>query len=187
MNTQARAACHLDNSDRDSHKVFSKWIHTKIGPMLAIADNNALYLLEFAKKKRLEHEITRLQNRGFTIHPGDSRPLQSIESELTAYFEGKLARFKTSYRCFGSEFQQHAWQALSQIPYGETRNYQEQARAINKPSAYRAVANANGANQLAIIIPCHRVIKSDGSCGGYGGGSPIKQWLLEHEQLHQPK
>ena len=161
-----------------------KWIDTVLGPMVAIGDDEVLYLLEFVTRKGLEREVGRLRQRGFSITPGESWPLQSIESELAAYFGGQLTHFQTPYRVFGSDFQQQVWRALCQIPYGETRSYREQARSINKPNAYRAVANANGANQLAIIIPCHRIISSDGSLGGYGGGIAIKQWLLEHEQ-HQ--
>ena len=85
---------------------------------------------------------------------------------------------------FGSPFQRQVWQVLCGIPYGETRSYAEEAISMGKPSAYRAVANANGANQLAIIIPCHRVIASDGTLGGYGGGIAVKQWLLEHEKRY---
>ena len=85
---------------------------------------------------------------------------------------------------FGSPFQRQVWQVLCGIPYGETRSYAEEAMYMGKPSAYRAVANANGANQLAIIIPCHRVIASDGTLGGYGGGIAVKQWLLEHEKRY---
>ncbi len=163
----------------------SKWINTVLGPMVAIGDDDALYLLEFVTRKGLEREVARLQKRGFTIAPGKSQSLQSIESELAAYFAGKLIHFNTPYRVFGSEFQQQVWHTLCQIPYAVTRSYREQALSMNKPTAYRAVANANGANQLAIIIPCHRIISSDGSLGGYGGGIAIKQWLLEHEKRNK--
>lgn len=163
------------------------WIDTVLGPMVAIADDESLYLLEFVTRRGLEREVERLRKRGFAIIPGETAPLQSIESELNAYFEEKLTHFKTPYRVFGSVFQQQVWHALCQIPYGETRSYAEQALSMNKPTAYRAVANANGANQLAIIIPCHRIISSDGTLGGYGGGIAVKQWLLEHEQRHKLK
>lgn len=78
-----------------------------------------------------------------------------------------------------------AWQALTLIPYGETRSYAQQAQSLGKPTAYRAVANANGANSLSIIIPCHRIINSSGNLGGYGGGIARKQWLLEHERKNK--
>ena len=161
------------------------WIDTVLGPMIAISDETALYLLEFLTRRWLEKEVERLRERGFAIIPGSTAPIQSIMKELTAYFSGTLTQFKTPYRVFGSPFQQTVWQALCEIPYGETKSYREQAIDLGRPSAYRAVANANGANQLTIIIPCHRIISSDGTLGGYGGGLAVKQWLLEHEKSHQ--
>ncbi len=160
-------------------------IDTVLGPMIAISDDTSLYLLEFVTRRGLEREVERLRHRGFAMVPGNALPLTSIETELAAYFEGKLTQFKTPCRTFGSPFQQLVWQVLCQIPYSETRSYAEQSICLGKPSAYRAVANANGANQLAIIIPCHRVIASDGSLGGYGAGLAVKQWLIEHEKRHK--
>ncbi len=168
-----------------SIELKADWIETILGPMLAIADDNFLYLLEFITRRGLKKEITRLGMRGFTITPGESAPICSIKNELSEYFAGTLTKFKTPYRVFGSQFQQQVWQKLCDIPFGETISYREQAISLCKPSAYRAVANANGANQLAIIIPCHRVIASDGTLGGYGGGLMIKQRLLEHEKLYK--
>lgn len=163
----------------------SDWIDTILGPMLAISDDSHLCLLEFITRKGLEKEMERLRVRGFAIISGDSAPIHSIRNELHAYFSGELTQFKTPYRVFGSPFQQEVWQILCDIPYGETRSYREQAVSLGNPNAYRAVANANGANQLAVMIPCHRIIASDGSLGGYGGGLAVKQWLLEHEQRYR--
>lgn len=163
------------------------WIDTPLGPMIAIANDESLYLLEFATRRGLEREIERLRQRGFTLIPGISPPLTSIETELNNYFEGKLQTFKTPYCVFGSSFQQKAWKTLCQIPYGETRCYAEQSVLLQKPKAYRAVGNANGANQLALIVPCHRVIASDGTLGGYGGGLTIKEWLINHEKRYKTK
>jgi len=160
-----------------------KWIDTVLGPMIAMADDTSLYLLEFASKKGLSQGIERLKQQCISITPGITPPLISIESELKAYFAGTLLQFKTAYRMFGSQFQLKVWQSLCQISYGETRSYKEQSISLGNPNGYRAVANANGANQLAIIIPCHRVIASDGTLGGYSSGLKIKQWLLEHERL----
>jgi AraC family transcriptional regulator of adaptative response/methylated-DNA-[protein]-cysteine methyltransferase len=161
------------------------WIDTVLGPMIAMADDASLYLLEFVTRKKLDREVDRLRRRGFAFTPGNALPLTSIEAELKAYFEGKLTQFKTPYLVLGSPFQQQVWQALCQIPFGETRSYAEQAMSLGKPGSYRAVANANGANQLAIIVPCHRVIASNGTLGGYGGGLAVKQWLIEHEKRHK--
>lgn len=103
---------------------------------------------------------------------------------MELYFSGKLRQFNTPTHLIGSPFQKKAWLALIDIPYGETRSYLQQAKVIGNPSAYRAVANANGANQLAIVVPCHRIINANGELGGYGGGVNRKQWLLEHERRH---
>ncbi len=158
------------------------WIDTTLGPMIAIADEKSLYLLEFVTRRGLEREVERLRQRGFALIPGYSSPLISIEEELNEYFKGTLKVFKTPYRVFGSPFQQQVWEKLCQIPYGETWSYAEQSAALGRPNAYRAVANANGANQLALIVPCHRVIASDGALGGYGGGLTVKEWLINHEK-----
>ncbi|KTD74981.1 bifunctional transcriptional activator/DNA repair enzyme AdaA [Legionella waltersii] len=168
--------------DQHLQVLKATWTDTILGPMVAMADDNALYLLEFVTRRGLEREVERLRRRGFAIIPGENSILSSITRELKAYFEGTLFEFKTPYRVFGSPFQQQVWDALCKIPYGETRSYKEQAISLGKPSSFRAVANANGMNQLALIIPCHRVIASDGTLGGYGGGIAVKQWLLEHEK-----
>ena len=101
--------------------------------------------------------------------------------KLKSYFEGKLKKFETPLFLLGSPFQKKVWQALLKIPYGTTRSYAAQAVSMSEPKATRAVANANGANQLAIVIPCHRIINSNGALGGYGGGIARKEWLLQHE------
>jgi AraC family transcriptional regulator of adaptative response/methylated-DNA-[protein]-cysteine methyltransferase len=147
-------------------------LDSPLGPVLAISDEKALYLLEFVERRGLEREIERLRKKiKAVIALGMTAPIQSIEKELKAYFKGQLKEFKTPICMLGSDFQKQAWEALMKIPYGETSSYTEEAVAIGKPTACRAVANANGANQLAIIIPCHRVINSDGKLGGYGDRS----------------
>ncbi len=161
----------------------ASWIDTKLGPMIAIADEEALYLLEFVDRCGLEREIERLrQKTKSAILPGTTKPLHSIEQEISQYFEGKLWAFKTPLSLLGSSFQKRVWEELQKIPLGETRSYTDMAAAIGKPSAFRAVANANGANQIAIVIPCHRVINANGELGGYGGGLPRKKWLIHHEK-----
>lgn len=158
---------------------------TPLGSMIAVADQDALYILEFLDRKRLESEMVRLKQRTqSTILSGTTEPLIAIQKELKQYFAGTLSAFKTPFVLQGSPFQQAAWHALCQIPYGETRSYLDQATHIGRPSAYRAVANANGANQLAIIVPCHRIINHNGRLGGYGGGLARKEWLLKLEKTH---
>ncbi|MDI9634581.1 trifunctional transcriptional activator/DNA repair protein Ada/methylated-DNA--[protein]-cysteine S-methyltransferase [Kamptonema cortianum] len=160
----------------------ASWLDTKLGPMIAIGDEEALYLLEFVDRRGLEREVERLRKRTrLAILPGITQPIRSIENELKQYFEGNLKEFKTPLHFLGSSFQKRVWEELLKIPFGETRSYAELAATIGKPSAFRAVANANGANQFAIVIPCHRVINSNGELGGYGGGLPRKKWLLAHE------
>lgn len=111
-------------------------------------------------------------------------PLDSIKIELFEYFNGQRTEFKTPLHIFGTDFRCRVWDALIKIPYGETRSYSDQAKAIEQPSACRAVANANGANRFAIVIPCHRIINRDGKLGGYAWGLERKAWLLEHEACH---
>lgn len=162
------------------------WLDTPLGSMLAISDEDALYLLDFVDRRSLERNIARLVGTTKSnIVPGKTKPLLSIEKEITSYFKGELHLFETPIYSVGSPFQKSAWDTLLRIPYGETRSYAEQASSIGKPSAYRAVANANGANQLAIVIPCHRIINSNGMLGGYGGGPSRKAWLLHHEDKNK--
>lgn len=159
------------------------WLDTPLGPMITIADEAGLYLLEFVDRRGLEREVERLRQRlKAAIVPGNNSMIVSIEQELVQYFQGTQLRFKTPVHFVGSAFQQRVWQALQTIPIGETRSYTELAQAICQPTAIRAVANANGANTLALIIPCHRVIQANGELGGYGGGLVRKQWLLKHER-----
>lgn len=168
---------------KEPYKILkTSWIETRIGSMQVISSEDSIYLLEFADKRGLEGEIARLKLRKkATIVTGTTCSMKSIEVELKAYFEGTLKNFKTPFYVSGSQFQKKVWEELIGIPYGQTRTYTAQAEAIGKKSAYRAVANANGANQIAIVIPCHRIINSNGKLGGYSGGESRKQWLLEHE------
>lgn len=169
----------------NDHKMVlhASWIDTPLGPMIAIANNVGLYLLEFVDRRGLEREIEKLRSKNkAAILPGHTMPIRLIEQELQSYFAGTLQIFKTPILTLGSAFQQRVWQELQKIPIGETRSYATLAQVINQPTACRAVAQANGANQLSLIIPCHRVISSDGTLGGYGGGITRKAWLLNHEK-----
>lgn len=160
----------------------STTIETPLGSMIAIGDEEALYLLQFADSKGLRQATKRLKAKTkVAIIPGSSAPLRQIESELQEYFNGLLREFKTPYHLFGSPFQKLAWEELLRIPYGQTRSYLTQAQSIGNSRAYRAVANANGANWLVIVIPCHRIINNNGKLGGYGGGIDRKKWLLDFE------
>ncbi|CAN1491281.1 Ada Methylated DNA-protein cysteine methyltransferase [Flavobacteriaceae bacterium] len=107
--------------------------------------------------------------------------LQEAVNQLQDYFEGKRTNFDLKLNPKGTEFQQKVWKALLEIPYGKTRTYLEQSKILGDVKAIRAVASANGKNPLWIVVPCHRVIGSDGSLTGYAGGLWRKKWLLEHE------
>ncbi|TAK76745.1 MAG: methylated-DNA--[protein]-cysteine S-methyltransferase [Gammaproteobacteria bacterium] len=151
-------------------------LETKLGPMMAVADENGLYLLEFITCQSLRKKLKAV------IIPGETSIIKSIKAEIAQYFEGKINQFNTPIHLTGSPFQKRVWEELRTIPFGETRSYLEIAKSLKKPTAFRAVAQANGANQLAIVVPCHRVINANGKLGGYNGGVDRKQWLLEHER-----
>ncbi len=170
-------------SSKHNNILKASWLDTPLGPMIAIADEYALYLLEFVDCKGLEREVQCLrQKTKSAIMPGVTSPIDSIKSELSRYFDGDLTTFKTPLFFMGSVFQKSVWEALKHIPYGETRSYADIAKTIGRPTAFRAVAQANSANQLALIIPCHRVINANGDLGGYAGGVMRKKWLLHHEK-----
>ena len=155
---------------------------TPLGTMFAGAVNQGICLLEFTDRRMLETEfklLTKLLN--MTIIQGENKHFVLLHQQLDEYFEGKRKEFSIPLVTPGSTFQQSVWKELQNIPYGITRSYKQQALALKKPEAVRAVANANGTNRIAIIIPCHRVIGADGNLTGYGGGLWRKKWLLDLE------
>ncbi len=158
-------------------------IATPLGPMFACATNQGICLLEFTERKMLETEFRDLQRLlAATIIIGENVHIQQVRKELTEYFQGKRKKFDVALHTPGTDFQQLAWQSLQQIPFGDTVSYQQQAERLERPTAVRAVATANGHNRISIIIPCHRVIGKDGSLTGYGGRIERKKWLLEFEK-----
>ncbi|WP_281992471.1 bifunctional transcriptional activator/DNA repair enzyme AdaA [Sulfitobacter geojensis] len=164
-------------------RLRADWIETKLGPMIAVSDQHALHLLEFAERKALPAELKRLYafakgSLGF----GRFAPTDQIEREMAAFMQGRCADFQTRLAPLGTPFTQEVWRALRDIPAGETRSYGAVAKAMGRPDATRAVARANGANPIAIVIPCHRVIGADGALTGYGGGLWRKQALIEMER-----
>lgn len=113
----------------------------------------------------------------------DNHPvLAAATAQLEEYFAGRRQEFDIPLDLTGTEFQRAAWSALASVPFGETRSYRQQAEAIGRPKAVRAIGAANGKNPVPIVLPCHRIVGSDGSLTGYGGGLPIKEFLLSHEQ-----
>jgi methylated-DNA-[protein]-cysteine S-methyltransferase len=120
---------------------------------------------------------------GETKEPGIPACLRDCVEQLAEYFEGKRREFSLKLNPRGTDFQERVWGELQKIPYGQTVSYGDIARAVGNPAAVRAVGGANGRNHIVIIIPCHRVIGSDGSLTGFGAGLWRKEWLLNHERM----
>jgi AraC family transcriptional regulator of adaptative response/methylated-DNA-[protein]-cysteine methyltransferase len=156
---------------------------TPLGPMFACATNQGICLLEFSNRKMLETEFQELIRKlNAVILPGENSHLDQLQKELGEYFDGERKEFSVPLHMIGTQFQQAVWQELLKIPYGVTRTYMQQSIALNNPKGIRAIASANGFNKIAIVIPCHRVIGSDGNLTGYAGGLERKKWLLDHEK-----
>ncbi|OTN75160.1 hypothetical protein A5886_000230 [Enterococcus sp. 8G7_MSG3316] len=154
----------LPSNSKEKTILYSSWLETKLGAMLAISDHARLYLLEFVDRRGLETEIMVLRKRlNASIIPQQTSIIQQLAAELTEYFNGQRTTFTIPLAMIGSPFQQQVWQQLQQMKAGETYSYKQLAQAIGNEKACRAVANANGKNQLSILIPCHRVINSDGT------------------------
>lgn len=163
-------------------------IETPLGEMVAGATEDGICLLEFSDRRMLPTEykdLTRLLKTSF--ENGENRHLKNLRKQLKEYFDGSRKDFTIPLVTPGSEFQQDVWKELQNISFGSTRSYQEQAIALKRPDSVRAIANANGMNRISIVIPCHRVIGSDGRLTGYGGGLKRKRWLLDHEKKHSGK
>jgi methylated-DNA-[protein]-cysteine S-methyltransferase len=158
--------------------MYYDYCETPIGPLLLAADAEGLAHVGLPHARHPVQpppEWTRNAAR-----------LAAASRQFAAYFAGDLHAFELPLHAHGTPFQQAVWRGLTTIPYATTISYGELARRIRRPHAVRAVGAANGANPLAIIVPCHRVIGSNGTLTGYGGGLPAKQWLLDHERRHAP-
>ena len=167
----------------DVHCLLAKWIDSPLGAILALADDDGIHVFDWVDRRGLEREIVRLRARTkFAIVPGTHPLLDQATREIGEYFAGNRKVFTLPLATRGTDFQRSVWDQLLQIPAGDTRSYADIAKHIGQPTAVRAVARANGDNYRGIIIPCHRVIGSDGSLTGYGGGLARKQWLLDHER-----
>jgi methylated-DNA-[protein]-cysteine S-methyltransferase len=150
-------------------------IDSPVGPIRLTSDDGVLCGLFFDDDGRTPHGAT---NRPQAFAP--------VAEQLDAYFAGTLTEFDVPLRLDGTPFQRRVWDVLRSIPYGHTVSYGEIATELGRPSASRAVGAANGSNPIGIVVPCHRVIGSDGKLTGYGGGLPRKQALLDLERLHRP-
>lgn len=154
-----------------------QWIDSPIGRLLLLADEEGLRGSWFATGNSIP-EVDPAWKPG-------GQPLREPAGQLRAYFAGELQHFDLVLKPEGTPFQQRVWSLLQDIPYGETISYGELARRAGNPAASRAVGHANGSNPIPIIIPCHRVIGSNGKLTGFGGGLPTKRWLLDFEKSHQ--
>jgi AraC family transcriptional regulator of adaptative response/methylated-DNA-[protein]-cysteine methyltransferase len=151
--------------------------------MLCYTTEQGICLLEFTDRKNLNEEIVQLlEQLQATLVEKQHLHHHTVRRQLSEYFDKKRQEFLLPVVPSGTAFQQSVWLALQDIPYGKTISYKQQAEAMAKPSAIRAIAAANGKNRIAIVIPCHRVVGSTGSLTGYGGGLWRKEWLLNFEQ-----
>ncbi|WP_415326767.1 methylated-DNA--[protein]-cysteine S-methyltransferase [Chryseobacterium sp. MMS23-Vi53] len=158
-------------------------IQTPLGEMVACAIDEGICLLEFTDRKNIEKQFKSLSNNlNCEIVEKDHHHFKQLEQELKEYFEGRRKTFDVPLHIIGTEFQQKVWQLLREIPSGEIRTYKQQAEILGNLKAIRAVGTANGINKIAILIPCHRVIGSNGELIGYAGGIWRKQKLLELEK-----
>ncbi len=154
-----------------------------LGDLLAAATADGVCLLEFVDRRGLEGQLVTLRARlGSPVVPGRSEHLDFLADELADYFSGTLTEFSVPLVTRGTPFQESVWSRLRMIPPGDTMSYEALARAVGRDGAVRAVGTANGANRIAIVIPCHRVVRKSGALGGYGGGLWRKQLLLDHER-----
>ncbi len=167
VTTQDRAKAHRWGKIETPFATFAAWIDAR-GRLVRF---------------NLSAKGARHVDRG-AVH--DERAIALVRKQVEEYCAGTRTEFDLELAPAGTEFQRSVWNALLEIPYGETRSYGEIARAIGQPKAARGVGSANHANPIGLIVPCHRVIGADGSLTGYGGGLPLKQALLAHEAAHRP-
>jgi AraC family transcriptional regulator of adaptative response/methylated-DNA-[protein]-cysteine methyltransferase len=170
-------------SRKNGDAVVVTMLETPLGPVLAGASGMGIRSVGFSGGRPLEHSLQAMRRRfGCAVVPGQHTLLDQLQAQLEDYFRGERHEFTLPLASQGTPFQEKVWRALRRIPYGRTISYAELARRIGQPSAQRAVASANNANCMAILVPCHRVIGADGSLTGYGGGLWRKRLLLELER-----
>jgi AraC family transcriptional regulator of adaptative response/methylated-DNA-[protein]-cysteine methyltransferase len=167
----------------DRRCVLLAWMPTPLGPMIAGATDEGICLLEFSDRRMLEAQFDTV-GRWFKAPRvmGTNEHLERLRRELAGYFAGTQQTFSVPLVYPGTPFQRRVWEKLVEVPYGQTRSYQQLASDVGDPAAVRAVGRANGMNRIAILIPCHRIVNKNGNLGGYGGGLRRKQYLLALEQ-----
>lgn len=149
-------------------KQYSSFFHSPIGTITVLADEHAVQVISFSEKEAL----------GLA----ENEPSAAAADQLRGYFEGSLQEFNFPMQQKGTDFQQNVWKSLLEIPYGSTTSYAKFSEQMNNILAIRAIAAANGKNNIAIVVPCHRVIGSSGKLVGYAGELWRKKWLLDHER-----
>jgi len=168
--------------------IYSTTLKTPIGLLFACATNEGICMLEFPYRKSFQKQIEGLKRLlNADIEAGESKYFEVLKSQLEEYFKCQRKEFDIPLVLSGSAFQLNVWNELCKIPYGEKRTYLQQSENLGSPKSIRAVATANGANKISILIPCHRVVGSNGSLIGYGGGLRNKQFLLELESKDNTK
>ena len=166
--------------------LYYELLNSAVGPLFLAASERGLVALEFDKRLPGQQTIRpnprdlRAESQQLRFEPSAAK-LRPYTRELEEYFSGSRREFSFPLDLRGTEFQLACWRALQQIPYGETRTYADIARAVGRPQGFRAVGMANNRNPVAIVVPCHRVIASDGTLCGYGGGLDVKRKLLQLE------
>jgi O-6-methylguanine DNA methyltransferase len=162
--------------------IVTTLVETPLGPMLTGATDEGICLAEFTDRRMLPTQLRTLERRvGSGIVAGRHPNLDRLRVQLDEYFAGSRRAFELRLVAPGSAFQERTWAVLRSIPAGTTVSYEELAGRVGRPRAQRAVGTANGANRIAIVIPCHRVVRKSGETGNYGGGRWRKEWLLAHE------
>lgn len=161
---------------------YIDWYESPVGSLIVTATGTAICGLSFCEASGLQESLQMLgQRHERTLCEGTSAPIEQLRLQLREYFSSQRRQFSVPLSCSGTAFQERVWAALCEIPYGETWSYLQLALRIGDALATRAVGYANGANPIAIVIPCHRVISADGGDGGYGGGLWRKRILLDLE------
>lgn len=164
-------------------RLAKQTLPSPLGPLLVAACDDAVRLVEYADCDRSRRQLERAERLlGATAVEADSPVLDRLRAELDAYFEADTTDFAVLVAPVGTPFQTRVWEQLLTIPAGQTRSYAAIAAALGDRQATRAVGAANGANPISILVPCHRVVRTGGALGGYGGGLDRKRWLLEHER-----
>ncbi|MDW8110006.1 MAG: methylated-DNA--[protein]-cysteine S-methyltransferase [Candidatus Bipolaricaulota bacterium] len=167
-------------------RIFYTITDSPIGKLLVAATERGLCAVKFVHSRAAGEAALRREYPSAEI-ARDDRRLRDGVTALKDYLEGRDFARALSLDLRATAFQRRVWEALRKIPYGETRSYREIAQAIGRPTAVRAVARACATNPIALLIPCHRVVRSDGGLGGYSSGIARKRKLLEHEQRRSPK